>query len=161
MPQKAWKTAPFHTLPPLYHNIESLWPLSLRTCFAWWLCDFALCTTGICHWDETLLLSLSVPSDCTLFANLFCGWCHRTTTRLRRLLQKKNSQGPDNPKTKKKKKSNSSHCGEPVALFSSCWLRLVVVRFCALHYRPFCHLDGYLTMFTACGWCQRTTTRLR
>ena len=72
----------------------------------------------------------------------------------------KNSQGPDNPKTGKKK-SNSSHCREPVALFSPYWLRLVIVRFCALHYRPFCHSDGYLTMFTACGWCHRTTTRLR
>ena len=57
--------------------------------------------------------------------------------------------------------ASSSHCREPVALFSPYWLRLVIVRFCALHYRPFCHSDGYLTMFTACGWCHRTTTRLR
>ena len=89
------------------HIIESLGPFSLRTCFAClvivWFC--ALHYRQFCHWDETLLLSLSVPSDCTSFANLFCGWCHRTTTRLRQLLQKKkNSQWPDNPKTGKKKK---------------------------------------------------------
>ena len=140
--------------------IESLWPLSLRTCFAWWLCDFALCTTGN-FVTETRPYSFLCPYRLIARRLLICSAVGVTGPRLAfGSFSKKNSQGPDNPKTGKKK-SNSSHCREPVALFSPYWLRLVIVRFCALHYRPFCHSDGYLTMFTACGWCHRTTTRLR